>query len=48
MREIPGEEMEDGVWLDLKWFGPPEHNTLCPLFLYCSSKSLNKLVSVCV
>jgi hypothetical protein len=48
MREIPGEEMEDGVWLDLEWFGSPERNTLPPFFLYCFSKSLSKLVSVCV
>jgi hypothetical protein len=26
---------------DLEWFGPPERNTLCPLFMYCSSKILS-------
>jgi hypothetical protein len=25
---------------DLEWFRPQEHNTLHPLFLYCSSKIL--------
>jgi hypothetical protein len=34
---------------DLEWFGPPERNTLRPIFLYCSRESLStKLEKACV
>jgi hypothetical protein len=46
MREIPGEEMEDGVWLDLEWFGSPERNAICPLFCIALVRSWNINIEV--